>query len=117
LAGPRIISLFVRVPEVAVVNQTIAANTLPEFVAYARANPGKINFGSAGAGSVTHLGVELLKTEAKIDLVHALPGLDRPKPTCSATTSIDDLGAPFIAPYVAPENQGIGGRRRTSCAA
>src|SRR5438132_684210 len=65
-----LISLVVRVPEVAVVNQTIAANTLPEFVAHARTNPGKINFGSAGAGSVTHLGVELLKTEAKIDLVH-----------------------------------------------
>ena len=65
-----LISLVVRVPEVAVVNQAVAANTLPEFVAHARNNPGKINFGSAGAGSVTHLGVELLKTEAKIDLVH-----------------------------------------------
>jgi tripartite-type tricarboxylate transporter receptor subunit TctC len=97
-----LISLVVRVPEVAVVNQTIAANSLPEFVAYARANPGKINFGSAGAGSVTHLGVELLKTEAKIDLVHV--------PYRGAGPAITDMlgnhiqllisDAPVIAPYV-----------------
>src|SRR5262249_34504915 len=37
---------------------------------YARAHPGKINFGSAGAGSITHLAVELLKRETGIDLVH-----------------------------------------------
>jgi tripartite-type tricarboxylate transporter receptor subunit TctC len=97
-----LISLVVRVPEVAVVNQTIAANSLPEFVAYARANPGKINFGSAGAGSVTHLGVELLKIEAKIDLVHV--------PYRGAGPAITDMlgnhiqllisDAPVIAPYV-----------------
>jgi tripartite-type tricarboxylate transporter receptor subunit TctC len=96
------ISLVVRVPEVAVVNQTIAANTLAEFVAHARSNPGKINFGSAGAGSVTHLGVELLKTEAKIDLVHV--------PYRGAGPAITDLlgnhiqllvsDAPVIASYV-----------------
>jgi tripartite-type tricarboxylate transporter receptor subunit TctC len=97
-----LISLVVRVPEVAVVNQTIAANTLPEFVAHARTNPGKINFGSAGAGSVTHLGVELLKAEAKIDLVHV--------PYRGAGPAITDLlgnhiqllisDAPVIASYV-----------------
>jgi tripartite-type tricarboxylate transporter receptor subunit TctC len=43
---------------------------LQDLVAYARANPKKINFGSAGTGTITHLAVELLKTEAKIDLVH-----------------------------------------------
>ena len=97
-----LISLVVRVPEAIVVNQTIAANDLAEFVAYARANPGKINFGSAGAGSVTHLGVELLKAEAKIDLVHV--------PYRGAAPAIADLlgnhiqllvsDVPVIAPYV-----------------
>jgi tripartite-type tricarboxylate transporter receptor subunit TctC len=65
-----LISNVVKVPEVAIVNQMVAANTLPEFVAHARANPGKINFGSAGAGSITHLAVELLRSEAKLDMVH-----------------------------------------------
>src|SRR6185503_17943439 len=41
-----------------------------ELIAYAKKNPGKVNFGSAGAGSITHLAGELLKSEAKIDLVH-----------------------------------------------
>jgi tripartite-type tricarboxylate transporter receptor subunit TctC len=97
-----LISLVVVVPEAIIVNQTIPANTLAEFVAYARTNPGKINFGSAGAGSVTHLGVELLKSEAKIDLVHV--------PYRGAAPAIADLlgnhiqllvsDVPVIAPYV-----------------
>src|ERR1041385_9187877 len=97
-----LISLVVRVPEVIVVNQTIPANDLAEFITYARANPGKINFGSAGAGSVTHLGVELLKTEAKIDLVHG--------PYRGAAPAISDLlgnhiqlpvsDVPVVATYV-----------------
>jgi tripartite-type tricarboxylate transporter receptor subunit TctC len=65
-----LISLVVRVPEVAIVPPSLGINTLPEFVAYVHANPGKINFGSAGAGSITHLAVELLKAEAKLDMVH-----------------------------------------------
>jgi tripartite-type tricarboxylate transporter receptor subunit TctC len=97
-----LISLVVRVPEVVVVNQTIAANSLPEFVAYARANPGKINFGSAGAGSVTHLGVELLKTEAKIDLVHVPYRSSGPAITDMLGNHIQLLvsDAPVVAPYV-----------------
>ena len=60
----------VRVPEVVIVTPTLRVNSLQEFVAYARANPGKINFGSAGAGSITHLGAELLKSEASINIAH-----------------------------------------------
>jgi tripartite-type tricarboxylate transporter receptor subunit TctC len=58
------------VPEVLAVHPSLPANTLAELVAYAKANPGKVNFGSAGSGSITHLAGELLKTEAKVDLVH-----------------------------------------------
>ena len=64
------LSLVVRVPEVLVVHPSVNVNTLQDLVAYARANPKKINYGSAGTGTITHLAVELLKTEAKIDLVH-----------------------------------------------
>ena len=65
-----LLTIVVRVPEAVVVTPALGVNSLAEFVAYARANPGKINFGSAGAGTVTHLGAELLKQEAKIDIGH-----------------------------------------------
>ena len=78
-----LLTLVVRVPEVLVVHPSVAANSLQEFVAFARANPRKINYGSAGTGSITHLAVELLKTEAKIDLVHV--------PYRGAAPAVNDL--------------------------
>jgi tripartite-type tricarboxylate transporter receptor subunit TctC len=65
-----LITAVVKVPEVVVVNPSLPVKTLGELIAYAKANPGKINFGSAGAGGITHLACELLKSEAKIDVVH-----------------------------------------------
>lgn len=65
-----LITLVVRVPEVLAVSPSLPVNSLRELVAYAKAHPGKINFGSAGAGSITHLAGELLKAEAHVDLVH-----------------------------------------------
>jgi tripartite-type tricarboxylate transporter receptor subunit TctC len=65
-----LITTVVRVPEVIAVNPVLPVNTLAELIAYAKANPGKINYGSAGSGSITHLAGELLKVEAGIDLVH-----------------------------------------------
>ena len=65
-----LVTTVVRVPEVLVVNPSLAVNTLAELVAHLKANPGKLNFGSAGPGSITHLAVELLKVEAKVDAVH-----------------------------------------------
>ena len=53
-----------------IVRNGLPAKTLPEFVAYARANPGKLNYGSAGAGTLQHIATELLAREAKIDVVH-----------------------------------------------
>jgi len=65
-----LITLAVRVPEVLAAHPSLPASSLAELIAYAKANPGKVNFGSAGAGSITHLAGELLKAEAKIDIVH-----------------------------------------------
>ncbi len=65
-----LITLVVRVPEVLAVHPSVPASSLAELIAYAKANPGKVNFGSAGSGSITHLAGELLKAEAKIDMVH-----------------------------------------------
>ena len=52
------------------VNPSIAAKTLPEFIAYAKANPGKINMASTGNGTPTHVFGELFKTMAGVDLLH-----------------------------------------------
>lgn len=65
-----LITTLVRVPEVIVVNASLPANTLAELIAHAKTNPGKVNYGSAGPGSITHLAGELLKVEAGIDIVH-----------------------------------------------
>jgi tripartite-type tricarboxylate transporter receptor subunit TctC len=64
------ITLVVRVPEVVAVHPSMPVNSLAELISHAKANPGKVNFGSAGSGSITHLAGELLKTEARIDIVH-----------------------------------------------
>lgn len=58
------------VPNLIVVPADFPANTIQEFVAYAKANPGKIAFGSAGAGSSPHLAVEMLKAKTGLDMLH-----------------------------------------------
>jgi tripartite-type tricarboxylate transporter receptor subunit TctC len=57
-------------PYVIIVPPSFPAKTVPEFVAYARANPGKINFASGGRGSSSHIFGELFKAMAGIDVVH-----------------------------------------------
>jgi tripartite-type tricarboxylate transporter receptor subunit TctC len=52
------------------VTPVLPANTVPEFIAYAKANPGKINFASFGARTISHLAIELFKISAGIDVVH-----------------------------------------------
>ena len=53
-----------------VINPSVPAKTVPEFVAYAKANPSKLNMGSSGNGSVSHVFGELFKMATGIDLVH-----------------------------------------------
>jgi tripartite-type tricarboxylate transporter receptor subunit TctC len=59
-----------RVPLVMEVNLSIPAKTVPEFIAYAKANPGKINFASGGIGTSIHLSGELFKMMTGIDMQH-----------------------------------------------
>lgn len=59
-----------RVFQVMVVSPSFPAKTVPEFIAYAKANPGKVNFGSAGTGSVAHVTGEWFKMKAGIDMQH-----------------------------------------------
>ena len=57
-------------PYVLAVNPSIPANTVPEFIAYAKGNPGKINMASAGIGSAPHVFGELFKLMAGVDMLH-----------------------------------------------
>jgi tripartite-type tricarboxylate transporter receptor subunit TctC len=59
-----------RLAYVVVVNPSVPATTLPEFIAYAKANPGKINYGSAGPGTPQNIACELFKMMASVNLVH-----------------------------------------------
>jgi len=59
-----------RLPMVLMVNPSLPVATLPELIAYAKANPGKINIASPGIGTPMHVAAELLKLQAGVDLVH-----------------------------------------------
>ena len=63
------VASIVLVPSVMAVNSQFPTKTVPEFIAYAKANPGKINMGAAGPGSSTHIFGELFKMMAGVDLV------------------------------------------------
>jgi tripartite-type tricarboxylate transporter receptor subunit TctC len=64
------VASIVRVPQVMQVNPLLPVATVPEFIAYAKANPGKIAVGSGGNGSPAHVAAELFKMMAGVNLVH-----------------------------------------------
>jgi len=78
-----LLTLVARVREALVVHPALPVRTLKELVAYARDNPRKISFGSAGTGTFTHLAVELLKLESGIEVVHV--------PYRGAAPAVNDL--------------------------
>jgi tripartite-type tricarboxylate transporter receptor subunit TctC len=64
------VSGLVKLPLVLVVNPSVPAKTVPEFIAYAKANPGKINYASVGSGAATNLAGELFKEMTGVDIVN-----------------------------------------------
>jgi tripartite-type tricarboxylate transporter receptor subunit TctC len=64
------VTLMATIPFIAVVHPSVPAKSLAELVQLAKAQPGKLNYGSAGTGTTTQLAAELFKLAAKIDLVH-----------------------------------------------
>ena len=77
------ITLVAKVPEMLVVATNVPAKDMNELIALAKAQPGKLNFASSGAGSLTHLAGELLKLKAKVDIVHV--------PYRGAAPAVNDL--------------------------
>jgi tripartite-type tricarboxylate transporter receptor subunit TctC len=64
------VASFMRGALLMVVHPSVPAKTLPEFIAYAKANPGKLSYGSGGVGGITHITPELFKMMADVDMVH-----------------------------------------------
>lgn len=64
------LAMVAAVPNVLVVNPSFAPKSVAELIAYAKANPGKVNFGSSGTGGANHLSGELFKLLAGVDMVH-----------------------------------------------
>ncbi|MFM7012028.1 MAG: Bug family tripartite tricarboxylate transporter substrate binding protein [Betaproteobacteria bacterium] len=92
------ITLVATSPNVLVVNATFPVSTLSEFVSHLKANPARANYGSVGAGSASHLAMELFKHQAGIDLTHIpYPGFPQ------VTTAIvgQDIQAAFMVPAIA----------------
>jgi tripartite-type tricarboxylate transporter receptor subunit TctC len=96
------VSLIAVVPNIFVVNAGVPAKDLKEFVALARANPGTINYGSAGNGSAGHLAFEYLKMVTGIDIVHVPYKGTGPMLTdlIAGQTQATSAGTPPLLPHV-----------------
>jgi tripartite-type tricarboxylate transporter receptor subunit TctC len=64
------LSLLAAAPQILAVHPSVPANDLKQLIAYARANPDKLSYGSVGSGSASHLTMELFKSQARVSLVH-----------------------------------------------
>jgi len=92
------ITLVAVSPNVLIVNPSLSVNTVKEFIEYARARPGKLNYGSVGNGSASHLTMELLKMQAGIDIVHVpYPG----SPQVNTAILANQIQAGFVVPGTA----------------
>ena len=96
------VSLLAKVPSIFVVHADVPAKDLSEFVALAKAQPGKLNYGSAGNGSAGHLAMEYLKLVAGIDLVHVPYKGTGPNLTdlLAGRTQATAAGTPPLLPHV-----------------
>jgi tripartite-type tricarboxylate transporter receptor subunit TctC len=92
------ITLVAMSPNVLIVNPSLGVNSVKEFVEYAKARPGKLNYGSIGNGSASHLTMELLKMQAGVDMVHVpYPG----SPQVNTAILASQIQAGFVVPGTA----------------
>ena len=90
------ISRVAFIPNLLVVHPSVPANTIDEFVAYAKANPDKLTYGSAGNGTSQHLSAELFKSLAGIRMIHAPYRGGAPAVTDLISGNIQVLFAPLV---------------------
>jgi tripartite-type tricarboxylate transporter receptor subunit TctC len=97
------VCLMAIVPSVLVVNNSLPVESVAELIAYARANPGKLAYGSAGSGSTSHLTTEYFKLATGIDILHVPYKGIGPMLTdlVSGQISMGLNGAPAVMPHVA----------------
>ena len=95
-------------PFVMVVHPSVPAKTVPEFIAYAKANPGKINLASSGIGSTSHVFGELFKMMTGVDMVHV--------PYRGAAPAMTDLLGGQVQVCSAPRPHRSSTSRPASCA-
>ena len=88
-----------RLAYVVVVHPSVPATTLPEFIAYAKANPGRINYGSAGPGTPQNIACELFKMMAGVNLVHV--------PYRGGAPAVTDLVGGHLQVIFCPVSEGI----------
>ncbi len=92
------ISLVATSPNVLVVNNDLGANTLADFLALAKADPKRLNYGSVGPGSASHLAMEMLKSDADVDLLH-VPYAGFPQVITAIIAG--DVHSAFMVPAIA----------------
>ncbi len=98
----RPISLFAKVPTIFVVHESVPVKNLREFVALAKKEPGKLNYGSAGNGSAGHLAIEYLKLVTGIDIQHVPYKGTGPNliDLVAGRTQFSAAGTPPLMPHV-----------------
>jgi tripartite-type tricarboxylate transporter receptor subunit TctC len=96
------VSLFAKVPNIFVVHESVPAKNLREFVALAKREPGKLNYGSAGNGSAGHLAMEYLKLVSGIDIQHVPYKGTGPNliDLVAGRTQASSAGTPPLMPHV-----------------
>lgn len=95
------VSLLASAPQMLVVTPAVPANSFQAFLQYARSNPGRLSYGSVGSGSASHLTMELLKSDAKLFMVHIPYRGFPPAVTDMLAGNIDAMFA--IIPAVLPQ--------------
>jgi tripartite-type tricarboxylate transporter receptor subunit TctC len=94
------VASIIREPLVIVVNSTVPARTVPEFIAYAKTKPGKLSMASGGIGAPSHVAGELFKIMTGVDMVHV--------PYRGAAPALTDLLAGQVHVYFSPMTTAIG---------